>query len=75
MNIHSLMVEGGASIIGSFLTEASLSLRSMPSKIIVDTVIITIAPTFIGDDGIGYDTGPAGDKVYHVHIHLLCRHN
>ena len=60
------MVEGGASIIGSFLTEASSSLRSMPSKSIVDTVIITIAPTFVGDDGIGYGTGRAGDKVDHL---------
>ena len=68
MNIHSLMVEGGASIIGSFLTEALPSLRSMPSKSIVDTVIITIAPTFVGDDGIGYGTGRAGDKVDHLHL-------
>ena len=62
------MVEGGASIIGSFLTEASSSLGSMPSESIVDTVIITIAPTFVGEDGIGYGIGLAGDKVDHIHF-------
>lgn len=67
------MVEGGASIIGSFLTETSFSLRSKPSKGIVDTVIITIASTFVGDDGIGYGIGLGGDKVDHIHI--LCRRN
>ncbi|KAG2084846.1 dihydrofolate reductase-like domain-containing protein [Suillus cothurnatus] len=49
--IKTLMVEGGATIIGSFLAEAA---RSKPNTII-DTLIITIAPTLIGDDGVGYD--------------------
>jgi 2,5-diamino-6-(ribosylamino)-4(3H)-pyrimidinone 5'-phosphate reductase len=38
------MVEGGAQIIGSFLAESS----------VVDTVIITVAPTFVGVNGSGY---------------------
>ena len=37
------MVEGGARIIGSFLREG-----------IVDALIITIAPVFVGDAGVGY---------------------
>ena len=41
--INSLMVEGGARIIGSFLREG-----------IVDALIITIAPVFVGDAGVGY---------------------
>jgi 2,5-diamino-6-(ribosylamino)-4(3H)-pyrimidinone 5'-phosphate reductase len=41
--IKTLMVEGGATIIGSFLAEAA---RSKPNTII-DTLIITIAPTLM----------------------------
>jgi len=41
--ITSLMVEGGASIIGSFLREGT-----------VDALIITIAPVFVGEAGVGY---------------------
>lgn len=38
------MVEGGAQIIDSFLAEPNL----------VDVVIVTIAPVFVGRDGVGY---------------------
>lgn len=48
--IKSLMVEGGATVIGSFLAECA---RTKPNTII-DTLIITIAPMLIGDDGVGY---------------------
>ena len=41
--INSLMVEGGARIIESFLREGA-----------VDALIITIAPVFVGDAGVGY---------------------
>ncbi|KAK0444470.1 dihydrofolate reductase-like domain-containing protein [Armillaria borealis] len=44
LGIQSLMVEGGARVIGSFLAERDL----------VDTVIITIAPKFVGSRGVGY---------------------
>ncbi|GAA6011948.1 hypothetical protein JCM8202_004209 [Rhodotorula sphaerocarpa] len=39
---RSLMVEGGASILASFLAEPDL----------VDLVVVTIAPTFVGPEGV-----------------------
>lgn len=45
LGIRSLMVEGGARIIGSFF--------AAPEKI-VDALIITVAPIFVGSDGVGY---------------------
>ena len=45
LGIRSLMVEGGARIIGSFFAS--------PEKI-VDTLIITVAPIFVGSNGVGY---------------------
>jgi len=42
--IRSLMVEGGARIIESFFKECS----------VVDSLIVTVAPTFVGADGVGY---------------------
>ncbi|SJL02327.1 related to RIB7-HTP reductase [Armillaria ostoyae] len=44
LGVQSLMVEGGARVIGSFLAERDS----------VDTVIITIAPKFVGSQGVGY---------------------
>ncbi|KAK0206855.1 dihydrofolate reductase-like domain-containing protein [Desarmillaria ectypa] len=44
LGVQSLMVEGGARVIGSFLAERDS----------VDTVIITIAPKFVGGQGVGY---------------------
>lgn len=44
LGVQSLMVEGGARIIGSFFAERDS----------VDTVIITIAPKFVGSSGVGY---------------------
>jgi 2,5-diamino-6-(ribosylamino)-4(3H)-pyrimidinone 5'-phosphate reductase len=48
--VKTLMVEGGAAVIGSFLEESA---RAKPNTII-DTLIITIAPTLVGDEGVGY---------------------
>lgn len=48
--IKTLMVEGGATIIGSFLAEPACT----KPNTIIDTLIITIAPTLIGNDGVGY---------------------
>ena len=45
LGIKSLMVEGGARIIDSFLQAA-----------LVHTLIITVAPTLVGADGIAYST-------------------
>ena len=46
LGIRSLMVEGGASIIGSFF--------AVPEKII-DALIITVAPVLVGSDSVGYE--------------------
>ncbi|KAJ2932794.1 hypothetical protein H1R20_g4297, partial [Candolleomyces eurysporus] len=48
LGISSLMVEGGAEIIRSFL-------RAHSTRPIIDNLIITVAPTFIGKDGVGYE--------------------
>ena len=40
------MVEGGASVIKSFLDASQGG--------VVDTIIVTVAPTFVGEDGVGY---------------------
>lgn len=45
LGIRSLMVEGGAGIIGSFF--------AAPEEI-VDAMIITVAPILVGSDGVGY---------------------
>jgi 2,5-diamino-6-(ribosylamino)-4(3H)-pyrimidinone 5'-phosphate reductase len=63
LDIRSVMVEGGASVIGSFLAEAPLRKGDGGLSRIVDTVIVTVAPTFVGDDGIGYGIGLSGDQV------------
>ncbi|KAG1871125.1 dihydrofolate reductase-like domain-containing protein [Suillus tomentosus] len=60
--IKSLMVEGGATVIGSFLAECA---GTKPNTII-DTLIITIAPMLIGDDGVGY-----GEKLLATQIPSL----
>jgi len=48
--IRSLMVEGGAQVIRSFSTQSV-------TKALVDTIIVTIAPTFVGDGAVSYDPG------------------
>ena len=62
------MVEGGASVIGSFLAEASSShnTKSDIRRSVVDIVIVTVAPTLVGDDGIGYGIGLAREHVGHI---------
>jgi len=45
--IRSIMVEGGARVIQSFLA----------SRHLVDSMIVTIAPVLVGRDGVGYDGG------------------
>jgi len=61
LGISSLMVEGGAQIIRSFLESS-----------IVDNLIITVAPTFIGKDGVSYNFLPIGDaKLSYQHTFQL----
>ncbi|KAG2154557.1 dihydrofolate reductase [Suillus clintonianus] len=62
LGIRTLMVEGGATIIGSFLAESA---RTKPNAII-NTLIVTIAPVLIGDDGVGY-----GEKLSTAQIPTL----
>lgn len=50
LGIRSVMVEGGARVIESFFTEDA----SSPERRIIDTIILTVAPIFVGEDGVGY---------------------
>jgi 2,5-diamino-6-(ribosylamino)-4(3H)-pyrimidinone 5'-phosphate reductase len=45
LGITSLMVEGGAAVISSLLS-------AHPD--LVDTIVVTVAPTFVGDQGVSY---------------------
>jgi riboflavin biosynthesis pyrimidine reductase len=56
------MVEGGAQVIESFLSEPSLSF--------VDKVVITTAPLLVGS-GVGYHAGTGRNKFEHVHTELF----
>ena len=60
LGIRSLMVEGGARVIKSFLVAATPS-GSSPGS--VDTVLVTVAPVFVGEDGTGYGSELASDEV------------
>jgi len=48
LGIRNLMVEGGAQIIDSFARSG-----------LVDRLIITVAPVFVGSAGVGYSIDPA----------------
>ncbi|KAF9454161.1 dihydrofolate reductase [Macrolepiota fuliginosa MF-IS2] len=51
LGINSLMVEGGARIIDSFLNACSF----------IDTLLVTVAPTLVGSHGVAYGTNiPTG---------------
>lgn len=45
IGVRTLMVEGGASVIASFLNSG-----------FVDRLIVTVSPTLVGN-GVGYDVG------------------
>ncbi|KAJ3791238.1 dihydrofolate reductase-like domain-containing protein [Lentinula aff. detonsa] len=53
LGILSVMVEGGAQVIRSFL----LQTVAQSASSLVDTVIITVAPIFVGEDGVSYNAG------------------
>jgi 2,5-diamino-6-(ribosylamino)-4(3H)-pyrimidinone 5'-phosphate reductase len=63
LGIRTLMIEGGARIIGSFL-------QSAPE--VVDSVILTIAPVIVGQEGTGY-LSPGVDNVELVRTMQLGR--
>ncbi|KDQ63130.1 hypothetical protein JAAARDRAFT_29131 [Jaapia argillacea MUCL 33604] len=85
LGIHSLMVEGGARVIGSFLSEVSSSCVTDPATAqpyrdegrgVVDMLVVTVAPTFVGDDGIGYGIDMSGNQVpsiEHVRTEVIGR--
>ncbi|KAJ4482077.1 dihydrofolate reductase-like domain-containing protein [Lentinula aciculospora] len=60
LGISSVMVEGGAQVIRSFLSQNAV--RSATS--LVNTVIITIAPIFVGEDGVSYNAESGPSSVY-----------
>jgi len=60
LGISSLMVEGGARVIDSFL-QANLSTP------LVDSLIVTVAPTLVGSGGVAYETNTSGGQ----HLHNL----
>ncbi|KAG7099694.1 hypothetical protein E1B28_001516 [Marasmius oreades] len=53
--IRSLMVEGGARVIKSFFAEEYSPSLPSNSKGIIDTIIVTVSPAFVGDAGGGYN--------------------
>ena len=48
------MVEGGATVIKSFLSSATSSSETSSASGLVDIVIVTVAPVFVGASGVGY---------------------
>ncbi|KAH9044325.1 dihydrofolate reductase-like domain-containing protein [Lactarius pseudohatsudake] len=65
--IRSIMVEGGARIIRSFLSSAA-------SGRLVDTLIVTTAPILVGRNGVGYGEGlEQVPSMSHVTTELLGR--
>ncbi|KAL0951648.1 hypothetical protein HGRIS_008328 [Hohenbuehelia grisea] len=66
--IRSLMVEGGATVIKSFFDQ----LTPHPETRLVDSVIVTVAPLFVGNDGVGYgvEMEKASSLRYTETVHL-----
>ncbi|KAI9056975.1 bacterial bifunctional deaminase-reductase [Trametes sanguinea] len=55
LGVRSLMVEGGARVIRSFLHAARSSATSgSDGKKAVDALVVTVAPTLVGSAGVGY---------------------
>ncbi|KAI0660610.1 bacterial bifunctional deaminase-reductase [Cubamyces menziesii] len=54
LGVRSLMVEGGARVIRSFLSAAQRS--GNPTQKAVDALVVTVAPTLVGSAGVGYGT-------------------
>jgi len=56
LDIHSVMVEGGASIIDQFVTTTYHD-EAGQRRPLADCIIVTVAPMDIGKDGIAYGSG------------------
>ncbi len=78
LGVRSLMVEGGARVIRSFLEVERGPLRQEiqgyecgssegtgggEGEKIIDALVVTVAPTIVGEIGVGYGSGLLGDKV------------
>lgn len=63
LGVRSLMVEGGASVIRSFLSAAHKSTGPGDKKKAVDALIVTVAPTLVGSAGVGYGAELLADAV------------
>jgi len=63
LGIRSLMVEGGARVIKSFLTSTQQHSATTSSGGTVDAIIVTVAPTFVGQEGVGYGEDLLGSKM------------
>lgn len=66
------MVEGGARVIQSFLAESQSTGSVDTSSRVVDTIIVTVAPTIVGDEGVGYGTSISSASV--SNSSSLCDH-
>ena len=64
LGVRSLMVEGGARVIRSFLHAARGSGgRGGEDERAVDALVVTVAPTVVGDAGVGYGPGLRAEDV------------
>ena len=68
LGVRSLMVEGGASVIRSFLHAAREQDGhdgggGEAQDKCVDALVVTVAPTVVGDAGVGYGAGLRADEV------------
>ena len=71
--VRSLMVEGGARVIRSFLHaaraaggdagEGGADVRTGGGGGAVDALVVTVAPVLVGDAGVGYGAGLRADEV------------
>lgn len=53
MGVNSLMVEGGATVISSFINSG-----------VVDRLVVTVSPTLVGEDGVPYNVGKVPSLEY-----------
>lgn len=56
LDVRSVMVEGGASIIDQFLS-TTFTDEAGRQRYLADCVIVTVAPANIGNEGVGYGSG------------------
>ncbi|PFH52228.1 hypothetical protein AMATHDRAFT_140603 [Amanita thiersii Skay4041] len=62
LGIRSLMVEGGARVISSLFAQHSH---------LIDTIIVTVAPLFVGDDGVSYNAVSNNSRFNHVATEIM----